>query len=225
MLNKIIGFLTNTIAEIELPYVNKKFNLKDYFKIEQMLSELKVPFAVVLVTTNGNIGSNFLIRTVNKLSPLKIKRKSNITHAIAYVDLIDGLRHRTVESISEGLVEQRLLTSIGQRDEVIIMKPVDTVLNEQVCKYVLEYIHSKVREDRKENIEYDFDHDILDPEKMDCSELIFNALAYGYKKADQMMPLMPVERGMLGMKKLTFTPVDLQHSPLFEVMYDSKVGL
>lgn len=213
-----INLLSKTLGSWSLPYVDKKFNLNHYFQIESKLSELRVPFAIGVVTTYGH-GSNILIKIAQMISKDKRKRKSKKTHALAIVETKNG-KFRTAEEMGPGLQEVTLLSSIGQRDEVLIRVPNPRLVNDQVCSYALEYIRKVLAIDRMKNIEYDNDHNLESDERMDCSELIYHALNYGFKKAGQKSLIKTVNRG----GKKSWAPVEAQFSELFVDVYDSKKG-
>ena len=218
IVNWFVKILSNTIGEWSFPWVEKKFNLNHYFAIERELAKLEVPFAIAVVTTYGH-GSNLLIKGAQLLSKDKRKRKSNKTHALTIVDTKNG-KFRTVEAIGNGIQEVSLLSSIGQRDEVKIRIPNKSLVNDQVCKFALDYIRQVARRDDQENIAYDLEHDLLDPKRYDCSELIFHALNYGFEMAGQKALTKTVTRG----GKLSWAPVEAEFSKLFVDLYDSKKG-
>lgn len=212
----LINLVSNTIGKLSLPFVDKKFNLRDYFKIEKELSKLDVPFAIAIVTTYGH-GSNLLIRFTNFLSKDKRKRKSRKTHALAIVETKNG-KFRAVESIGKGVQEVTLLSAIGQRDEVKIRIPDKRYINDMVATFALGYINEVARRDEVKNIAYDSDHDLLNSDRYNCSELIFHALEHGYKRSGQASMIKIVERA----GKKTWSPVDAEFSKLFRDLYDSK---
>lgn len=218
IVNWIVKFLSNTVGQISLPYVDKKFNLNHYFEIEKELAKLEVPFAIAVVTTYGH-GSNILIKLAQILSKDKRKRKSNKTHALAIVETRNG-KFRTVEAIGNGIQEVTLLSSIGQRDEIKIRVPNKSLVNNQVCEFALDYIRQVARRDDQENIAYDLEHDLLDPKRYDCSELIFHALNYGFEMAGQKTLTKTVKRA----GKVSWAPVEAEFSKLFVDLYDSKKG-
>jgi hypothetical protein len=218
IVNLFVKLLSNTIGKWSLPYVEKKFNLNHYFLIEKELSKLNVPFAISVVTTYGH-GSNLLISGAQKLSKDKRKRKSNITHALSIVETRNG-KFRAAEAMGPGIQEVSLLSAIGQRDEVKIRVPNPKLMNDQVCSFALDYIKRVLAIDRTKNIPYDLDHDLMDPERYDCSELIFHAVSYGFEKAGQMNLLKTVSRA----GKKSWAPVEAEFSELFIDIYDSKKG-
>lgn len=218
IVNWIVKLLSNTLGQWSLPYVEKKFNLNHYFKLEKELAKLEVPFAIGVVTTYGH-GSNLLIHGAQFLSKDKRKRKSNITHALAVIDTRNG-KFRTVEAIGNGIQEVTLLSSIGNRDEVKIRVPNKNLVNNEVAKHALEYIRQVAERDFEENIAYDLKHDLLDQKRYDCSELIFHALNHGFEMAGQKALTKTVKRG----GKVSWAPVEAEFSKLFVDLYDSKKG-
>jgi len=216
VIDLFIKLYTNTVATWHFPFVDKKFELLDYYEIEKKLRELEVPFAVVLVNTYGH-GSSIGIRLAGWIGRRLWSKK---THVAIYIDLRKGYKHRAVEAVSEGIREVPLVKAIGQRDEVLVRVPDRSLLNEAVSSKALEYIHSVLDLDDAKNIEYDFKHDLLNDETQDCAELFYNSLKYGFEKADQYFPLKPIMRA--GMP--TFTPVDVEKCELFVDLYDSKRG-
>lgn len=214
----LVKLLQKTIGSWHWPFVDKKFNLNHYFEIEKELEKLPVPFAVAVVTTYGH-GSNLLIRLANRLSKDPRKKKTRKTHALAIV-CAEKNKARTVEAIGRGIQEFTLLSSIGARDEVKIRIPNYKVMNEQVCKFALEYIESVAEVDREQNIPYDVLHDLEDPTRYDCSELIYHAINHGYDWAGQRRLTKTVVR--LGQK--SWSPAELEFSELFVDLYDSKKG-
>lgn len=218
LVNWFVKFLSNTLGQWSFPYVEKKFNLNHYFKIEQELSKLNVPFAIGVVTTYGH-GSNILIHGAQLISKEKRKRKSNITHALTIIETRNG-KFRTAEAMGPGIQEVSLLSSIGNRDEVKIRIPNPMLMNDMVCSHALDYIKRVLAVDRAKNIAYDVEHDLMDPERLDCSELIFHAVSYGFEKAGQKNLLKVVNRA--GRK--SWAPVEAEFSELFIDIYDSKKG-
>lgn len=218
LVNWFVKLLSNTIGKWSFPWVEKKFNLNHYFNIEKKISELPVPFAIAVVTTYGH-GSNLLIRGAQMISKDARKRKSNKTHALAIVRAENG-KFRTIEAMGPGIQEVSFLSSIGNRDEVKIRIPKYNLMNEKVCEQAIKYIKDVAERDAEKNIPYDLEHDISDPERYDCSELIFHAINHGFKMSDQPSPLKPVRRGGAD----SWAPVEAEFCELFEDMYDSKKG-
>lgn len=217
MINFLIGIYTKTIAKLNFPFSHKRFNPRDYFPIEVELGKLPVSFAVILVTTYGS-GSNIGIKIAQWIG---VKKWSKKTHAVAYIDCRDGYKHRIAEaSGSEGIRIISLLEGICQKDEVSILVPDYHVMNESICNFTLKYLHGVLDRDKESDVDYDNDHDLMNTDLYDCSELLFHAINYGYKRARHVQLLEPVKRA----KRLTFTPLDLELSPLFIKMYDSKEG-
>jgi len=230
VLNFIINILSKTIGEWHFPWVDKKFNLKDYFLIEGQIRKLSSPFVVGVVKTNGH-GSNLLIRFAQLFSKDARKRKGEITHALAHIGIYDGYKHRVVESLGDGIREHSLLESIGQRDTVILRRPNPKFLNPTLCNHAIDYIKEVAKRDAFNNIEYDNDHDyktipiedIMDYTntknlKLDCSETVMQALEHGFRMTGQVSIIKMVKRG----GKLTWIPADILFSDLFITMYDSR---
>lgn len=218
IVNFFVKLLSNTLGQWSFPWVEKKFNLNHYFGIERELAKLNVPFAISVVTTYGH-GSNVLINFAHKLSKDKRKRKSKITHALSIIETRNG-KFRVAEAMGPGIQEVSLLSAIGQRDEVKIRVPNPKLMNDQVCSFALEYLRKVLAVDRAKNIPYDLEHDLMDPERYDCSELIFHAVSYGFEKAGQLNLLKPVSRA----GKKSWAPVEAEFSELFIDIYDSKKG-
>lgn len=228
LLDYLVIFLGKTVGSAHLPFVDKKFPLKDYFEIEKYLRQLNNPFVVGLVKTNGH-GSNLLISITQLFSK---KKCSKVVHAFAHIGIYGGFKHRTVEALNEGIVEQTLLRSIGQRDNVVLRKPNLKLINENVCNHAIEYIYEVIKRDNFVNIPYDQVHnyDIITIEQikdyknkipsMDCSELIMQSLEHGFRMTNQKSLIKMVNR--LG--KSSWTPADIYFSDLFETFYDSKKG-
>lgn len=219
ILNWIINFISKTFGTWHWPWVDKQFPIQDYFEIEKRIRELEVPFAVGLVKTNGH-GSNILIKIGQGLSKDKRNRKCNIVHALAHIGLYGGYKHRVVEAIGDGIREVPLLQAVGQRDVVIIRTPNWSKLNPVVCKYAIEYLKDLADRDKEKNIAYDNAHDYYNAEALDCSETVYRALEYGFKKADQVLSISLINRG----GKMTWTPADIRFSDLFIDMYVSGEG-
>jgi hypothetical protein len=219
MLNWFIKLLSNTVGEWHWPWVDKKFSLKDYFEIENKIRELDVPFVVGLVKTNGH-GSNLLIGIAQSFTKDKRKRGSEITHALAHIGVNKGYKHRVVEAIGEGIREVSLLEAIGQRDKVILRVPNPKLLNDQVCKYAIEYLKDLADRDRELNIAYDNEHNYQNDEALDCSETIYHALSYGFEKAGHSNKVIMIERA----GKKTWAPIDIRYSDLFIDLYVSGKG-
>ena len=232
MINWFINLLSKTIGEWHLPFVDKEFNLGDYFQIEEMIRDLSNPFVVGGVKTKGH-GSNILIQTAQLFSKDKRKRKGEVTHALAHIGIHNGFRHRVVESIGEGIRECSLLKAIGQRDIVILRKPNPRLLNDTLCRHAIEYIQAVADRDAVQNIKYDNDHDysVITMEelkdyskenvKFDCSETVMQALEHGFRMTGQASIIKMIKRG----GKSTWTPADLLYSDLFVTIYDSRRGL
>ena len=229
VLNLIVKLLSNTIGQWHLPYINKKFPIEDYFKIEEYIRGLSNPFVVGAVRTHGN-GSNLLIGLAQCFSPTK--KCFRVTHVLAHIGIFGGFRHRVVESLGPGIREVPLLQAIGQRDDVVLRKPNPRLLNDEVCKHAIEYIQEVAIRDSFKNIDYDTVHDysIITLEELkdysnnnihlDCSETIMQALEHGFKMTGQKSLVKMVDR----VGKKTWTPAELYHSELFITFYDSKEG-
>lgn len=220
IVQNLMAFIGKTSAHIHMPYNRKKLDLNKYFELEKKLRDsLSVPFAIGLVSTDGE-ASNIFIKAANLFASNKKKSKSKITHSFAYIDCINGYKHRVAEMTVNGFIINPLLSAIGQRDNVIIRVPNELLMPESVRRYAKDYLLGLAKKDEEGNIEYDFNHDNKDSEKMDCSEMIFLALKYGYEKADIRFPMMMETR--LGYEAIT--PTDLEYSDLFVTIYDSKKG-
>jgi len=220
LINIFVNLYAKTIGSWSLPYVNKKFPIRDYFKIEKMLRNLDSPLAIALVTTYGN-GSNVGIRVGQWIGPKKWTKK---THVAIQFEIKDGYKHRVAEAVggepmnNGGLIETTLLEAIGQRDEVKILVPdFDSPLNQRIASFVCDFVADKVREDKINPIPYDDGHSILTPE-LNCSELLYKALRYAFNRADAHNPMEPVIRGGIP----TWTPADVEYSDFFRVVYDSE---
>jgi hypothetical protein len=219
LVNFFVKLISESIGSLSLPYIQKKFNLNHYFLIEKEIAKLEVPFAIGLVTTYGH-GSNILIKAVQLISKDKRKRKSNKTHAFAIVSTENG-KFRTVEAIGKGGIQEvTLLSSIGNRDELKIRVPNKGLVNNEVSKHALDYIRQVSKRDNEQNIGYDLKHDLLDPKRYDCSELIFHALNHGFEMAGQKALTKTVKRA----GKISWAPVEAEFSKLFVDLYDSKKG-
>lgn len=226
LLNWIINIFSKTIGSWHWPWVDKSFDLSDYFETEQRIRDLSNPFVVGLVKTYGH-GSNFLIRVAQCFSKDSCK---DVTHALAHIGVFNGYKHRVVEAIGEGIREVSLLQAIGQRDNVILKKPNPKYLNDKCCKHIIEYIKEVAKRDAVINIQYDNAHnyetitieEIKDYSennvKLDCSETIMQAIIHGLRMTGQ--------RNYIQMKKragkMTWTPSDILHSELFIDFYDSR---
>ena len=232
ILNFFIDLVSKTIGEMSLPFVDKEFNLDDYFQIEEMIRDLSNPFVVGIVKTKGH-GSNLLIQGAQFFSKDKRKRKGEVTHALAHIGIFNGFKHRVVESIGGGIRECSLLKAIGQRDIVVLRKPNPRLVNDMVCKHAIEYIKEVAKRDAIRNIKYDNGHDysIITMEelkdyskenvKFDCSETVMQALEHGFRMTSQASIIKMVKRG----GKSTWTPADILYSDLFITIYDSRRGL
>ena len=229
MLKWIINLVSNTIGKWHFPWVDKAFNLEDYFLIEKELRDLDCPFAVGIVKTNGH-GSNLLIRIVQLLSSDSRKRKSEVTHALAHIGINKGYKHSVVESLGDGIREVSLLKAIGQRDRVILRMPNPQFLNKKLCEHAVEYIKEVAKRDAYFNIQYDNAHnyeiipieDIKDYStinvKLDCSETIMQAIEHGFKMTGQKSMIKMEMRGGIS----TWSPEDIHYSRLFITFYDSE---
>ena len=60
ILNWFVGLISKTFGKWHWPWVDKKFNMCDYFHIESEIRKLPSPFVVGVVKTDGH-GSNILI--------------------------------------------------------------------------------------------------------------------------------------------------------------------
>lgn len=219
IINWLVTFISNTFGTWHFPWVEKKFNMSDYFELEKRLREMEVPFVIGLVKTNG-FGSNVLITIAQCLIGKTDYPSCNITHALAHIGLHDGFKHRVVESIGDGVREVSLLKAIGQRDVVIIRIPNPKKLNSQVCKYAIEFLKDLADRDRKQAIKYDLQHDYDNADTLDCSETIYLALEYGFKKADQESSIKMINRA----GKKSWAPADIRFSDLFIDFYVTGKG-
>lgn len=215
----IIWLYTNTVAKLDWPYSHKKFNLKDYFKIEEELDKLEIPFAIGLVTTYG-AGSNFGIKFSNKLSKDKNKKKSKKTHLFIFINKRNGYKFRVAEQVGTGLQEVSLLEAVGQKDEVTIRIPNKKYIADPTASAALKYINDILDRDEVENIPYDNDHILDMNDKSDCSGLLWQALSYAFDTFDQENLLETIDRANIN----TYLPVDAEFSKLFNTIYDSKKG-
>jgi len=225
----IVRFFGKTIGKLSMPFVNKEFPLRDYFKIESRIKRLDSPFVVGLVKTKG-LGSNFLISTAQRLTKNKTAR---IVHAFAHVGILKNVKHRVVESVDGGVHEVSLLEAIGQRDTVILRRPNPKYISKEVCDYALEYIRAVEERDSKHNISYDHDHNYSEITleemrdyssnniKLDCSETIMQAINHGFRKVGIDSPVKMTNR----CGKFVWAPGDIYFSELFITFYDSKIGI
>jgi len=224
IINKIITFMSNAAGSIHAPWINKEFNLKDYRKIEKKIETLSTPFFVGLVKTNGNF-SNLLIYIAQLFSKKRTKR---VTHAFAHI----GDEFKIVESIGKGIQKISLLEAIGQRDSVVLRYPNPHFLNNTLCDHAIDYIKAVVKRDVEIGVEYDIKHsyaiipieDIRDYSiknvKLDCSELIMQALEHGFRMTDQRSLIKKTNRA----GKKSWSPGDIYFSELFITFYDSRKG-
>ena len=215
MLDFLIKIYSNTLGKWHMPYSHKHFKLNDYFKIEEKLKELKVPFAIGLITAHGN-GSNIGIRLSNKISKDKGKRRSKKTHLFIYVAHIDGCKFRVVEQVATGLQNSSLLEAIGQKDEVMIRVPNKRYIADPTATIAAEYAAKLVAIDKVTPIEYDNTHALDMDHASDCSGLLWQALTYAFSELELENLLETVDR--VGME--TYTPVDVEYSKLFTTIYD-----
>ena len=215
LLNLFIKVYSNTLGKWHMPFSHKKFNLNDYFKIEEKLKELNVPFAIGLVTTYGN-GSNLGIKFSNWMSKDKRKKKSKKTHLFIYAAHLDGFKFRVAEQVGTGLQNSSLLEAIGQKDEVKIRIPDKRYIADPTATLATEYINNLLNIDKDTPINYDNKH-VLDMDNTsDCSGLLWQALTYAFSELGLENLLETIDR--LGME--TFTPVDAEFSKLFTTIYD-----
>lgn len=219
MLKLLMKLYSKTIAKIDFPFSHKKFKLQDYFKLEEELNKLEVPFAVGIVTTYGS-GSNLGIRLSNLISKNKDKKKSRKTHAFIFINNYDGRKFRVAEQVGTGLQEVSLLEAIGQRDEVTIRVPNKKFIADTTSNVAREYILDLLKQDEIENIPYDNTHALLMDNTSDCSGLVWQSLSYAFKELGQDNLLETIDRAGLE----TYTPVDAEFSKLFNTIYDSKKG-
>lgn len=229
ILNWLIRLVSKTIGEWHLPFVDKEFQLKDYFAIIDYIDKLPSPFVVGTVKIKGH-GSNILIGIAQYISSKHDAFK--ITHALSHIGKNDKFKHAAIQSVGTGIQEVSFLEVIGQRDTVVLRKPNPKLLNDKVCEHALEYMKAVVERDEKINIEYDNNHDysIITIEqmrdysnnniKMDCSETVMQALDHGFRMTNQKSLVKMVER----VGKKTWTPLELYNSELFITFYDSKKG-
>lgn len=216
LLDLLIKIYSNTIGKTSWPYSIKKFDLEDYFNIEKELKKMNVPFCVGIVTTYGQ-GSNLGIVLSNKISKTKIKRKSNATHAFAYIRCEKGYKHRVVEQIGHGLSVNTLLSAIGHRDEVVIRIPNPLIIDDLVSKKVLEYLEMMIEQDKISNIPYDNTHTTKNNNlSSDCSGLIYQALDYAFIELGRYNPIKIEKR----CGKESWTPVDIEFDPCFITIYN-----
>ena len=220
MINSIIKIASKTIGTLHFPYVDKKFNLDHYFTIEKLIREQSHHFIVGLVKTNGH-GTNLLVKIAT--------RDSEIVHAFAHIGIYKGYKHRVIESVGTGIQEISLLSAIGQRDRVIPRAPNIKIIPVKVLDHAVNYCKEIAKRDSKQNIKYDNVHDystITYGElcnynadiKLDCSEVIMQALEHGFRKCNLHSPINRVQRG----GKWTWSPLDILKSDIFTTIYDSQ---
>lgn len=219
-MKKLFSWVTKiyakTLGKWHVPYNHKLFNLNDYFKIEEKLKELEVPFAIGLVTTYGN-GSNLGIVLGNKLSKDKRKRKSKKTHLFIYAGSMEGHKFRVVEQVGTGLQNTSLLCAIGQKDEVMIRIPNKKFIADPTSKLVIEYVSNLLDKDDVTPIPYDNAHRLDMDDTSDCSGLLWQALTYAFNELELENLLKTVDR--IGIE--TYAPVDAEFSKLFTTIYDN----
>lgn len=110
------------IGKIKAPFMEKK-GLYKFYEIQKILQ----PGDIILTTVNGHLSNIF--------NPSKIK------HAIAYYgkDIYEGENVPfIVEAVGAGVLKRPAEWCIGEKDEVIVMRPkpeVFTLTNETVTKY------------------------------------------------------------------------------------------
>lgn len=214
MKDLFIKFVTWS-SNFNWPLSHKQFDIKDVSKIEKYLEDNEIKFAVLLVSTKGAL-SNFWIR-LSYLFGSEKKKFSKYTHAVGYWGKKD-CRHYVVEAIGTGVETMRLGESISQRDSVGLF------IVKNVANPILEKMHNHLdriaKRDNDKNVTYDFEHNAEDHQEYDCSEVIFDCVNSAFRESDQIAPLKTIKR--LGMK--TFSPIDIEQSDLFEVVYDNKEG-
>lgn len=215
----IINLISSTICSWHFPFVDKKFNLNHYFEIEKELMKRPNPLAFAVVSTDGH-GSNLAIKFVQFLSGDKRKSQSKSTHALIIINNKDK-NFRAAEMVGAGMQETTLLSSIGNRDHVKILVPKFDLMPESVCDMALDFVNRYLIIDAAKNIPYDLKHDVTVPERFDCSSLVFHMVNYGFAKCGLKEPLNYVKRW----RRDTWTPSDVEYCELFEVFYDSKIGL
>ena len=211
MLSWMINLYTKTIAKLHWPLCNKKFQIKDYYKIEESLKDCKL--AVILVTTYGN-GSNMGIKIAQNIGT---KNKTKKTHAALFIGFKDGIPMVVEASGSYGIQVVPLIQVIGQRDEVMVRISNPHLLNRSVENFMTEYVNDVIGRDGELDIPYDEDHNLEDQSRYDCAELVYHALVYAFKKARHKVLINPVVRW----GKKTYTPIELEFSDLFETIYDN----
>lgn len=205
MLNYILVILTKLIGSIKWPYSHKKFNLKDFSIINEMIKY--EPFIPILVTNYGNIGSNFLIKIAQWIGIRKWSKKTHVLISIG--------NNRVVESSgTEGIREITLLEAIGQRDEVMILK---SHLGKKVDENSRYFLLNLLEMDDNKAIGYDDNHDLADSSKYDCSELFFKSYNYGLKK-NGIPTLKPVRRFW----RNSYSPLDVEMCKMLTIKYDSN---
>lgn len=217
--NTFFKLIDRTLGKWHWPFADKKFNLNHYFTIEKEMMKLPSPYAVAVVSTYGH-GSNMLIKLIQQFSKEKEKRSSKFTHALVVVNNKDK-NFRVAEAIGAGLQEATLLSAIGNRDMVKILVPDYSKMPVEACNHALDYVYEVIEKNRLNRIPYDLKHNMEDPDRYDCSELVYASVNYGFKKAGLPAPLRPITR--LGSK--TWAPCDVEFSDLFKILYDTKDGL
>lgn len=215
----LVNLIGKTLCSWHFPWVDKKFNINHYFEIEKALQLRQNPLAFAVVSTDGH-GSNIAIKVIQMLSSDKRKRKSKSTHALIIINNKEK-NFRAAEMVGAGMQETTLLSSIGNRDHVKVLVPRFDIMPEDVCNQVLDYVNRNLIIDATKNIPYDLKHDINNPERYDCSSLVFHSINYAFKKCGIRFSLNPVKRW----GQDTWTPSDVEFCELFEVLYDSKKGL
>lgn len=207
MINYLIGFFTNTIAQLKIDCAVKKFDLNDFEILQEKLRPES--FAPILVTTYGNWGSNFLIRTAQWFG---IKKWSNKTHVAIWIG--DG---KIIEADGTfGIRKMSLLKAIGQRDEVKVMRSyVSKKVNDEAQKYLLKVLEL----DSKKPIEYDNEHNLDDVSAYDCAEVFYHAYNFGLKSEGYAL-LKPIKRA----GKKTYAPIDVEFCRFLRPVYDSENG-
>jgi len=207
----MIDLYTKTIAKTHWPLCNKKFEIKDYYEIEEHLKDCKL--AVILVTTYGN-GSNMGIKFAQSVGT---KNKTKKTHAALFIGFKDGLPMVIEASGTYGIQVVPLVQVIGQRDEVMIRVANPHLLNSSIENFMVKYVNTVIERDGELDIPYDEDHNLEDLTKYDCAELIYHALIHGFLKARHKVTVKPVVRW----GKKTYTPIELEFSDLFKTIYDN----
>lgn len=151
------------IGKIKAPFMEKK-GLYKFYEIQNILQ----PGDVILTTVYGHLSNIF--------NPSKIK------HAIAYYgkDIYEGESVPfIVEAVGAGVFKRPALFCIGEKDEVIVMRPkpeVFTLTNETITKYQ-KFLDSCVgaKYDYKFNLSEEALADTTQHKFMNfyCSELVY----------------------------------------------------